>query len=218
MTSDRQAMKEKIPLYVNGRLPEAEIRELEERLAADAELAEKLAEFEEIAALYPDVEKQVPYPDEKLQFARIQQRIGTTEPRRSTAPFRADWRERLTAFLGSFFGSPRLAWSLAAVQMALLLVVLWSPIQSRTFVTLSGGEALQDERRLIQVVFDEDARMKEVRELLSGLDAELVSGPRERGLYRIAVQQGRPLEPLLRSLEESGIVRLAQPVYTAGGE
>ena len=55
MKYDAAALKEMIPLYINGRLSESERAAFEAALASDPALKQELSEFGEIAALYPDI-------------------------------------------------------------------------------------------------------------------------------------------------------------------
>ena len=71
MTYDANTIKEMIPLYLNGRLPEEEKDVFLQGLEEYPDLAAEMADFQEIDAVYQDLENSVPFPDQGALFKRI---------------------------------------------------------------------------------------------------------------------------------------------------
>ncbi len=213
MKYDTETLREMIPLYINGRLSESEETAFEEALANNAALKQELAEFEEIAALYPEVEEAVPFPSDDKVFARIMDNIEAQE--KKTAPADPPMLfAKLADFFRTTFFSPRVAWAVAGVQLVLLITLVGTLPDKQDYQTLSSGQSTNAASQRLNVVFDENALEKEMRGLLEKIDADIIAGPMANGLYVIEVRTAeRSGEDVLKVLLDSKLVRLAEPSY-----
>jgi anti-sigma factor RsiW len=214
MKYDAAALKEMIPLYINGRLSDSEMTAFEKALESDAALKQELSEFEEIAALYPDIEEEIPFPSSDRVFSRIMDNIDAQEKKAAISDAPGMVFEKLADFIRTTFFSPRVAWAVAAVQLVLLVTLVGTMPDEQEFKTLSSGQTTTATSERFNVVFREDAMEKDIRALLKKIDAGIVAGPLANGLYVIEARSSeRPEEGVVNVLLNSKLVRLAEPNY-----
>jgi len=213
MKYDAAALKEMIPLYINGRLSDSERAAFEAALASDPALKQELAEFEEIAALYPDIEEEIPFPSSDRVFSRVMDNIDAQEKKAASPDGPGVLFEKLADLIRMTFFSPRVAWAVAAVQLVLLVTLVGTMPDTQDFETLSSGGATTATVLKINIVFEEDAMEKDIRALLNQLDAGIVAGPKANGLYVIEIAQSPSPDDVLKVLLDSKFVRLAEPKY-----
>jgi len=213
MKYDAAALKEMIPLYINGRLSDSERAAFEAALASDPALKQELAEFEEIAALYPDIEEEIPFPSSDRVFSRVMDNIDAQEKKAASPDGPGVLFEKLADLIRMTFFSPRVAWAVAAVQLVLLVTLVGTMPDTQDFETLSSGGATTATVLKINIVFEEDAMEKDIRALLNQLDAGIVAGPMANGLYVIEIAQSPSPDDVLKVLLDSKFVRLAEPKY-----
>ena len=213
MKYDAAALKEMIPLYINGRLSDSKRAAFEAALASDPALKQELAEFEEIAALYPDIEEEIPFPSSDRVFSRVMDNIDAQEKKAASPDGPGVLFEKLADLIRMTFFSPRVAWALAAVQLVLLVTLVGTMPDTQDFETLSSGGATTATVLKINIVFEEDAMEKDIRALLNQLDAGIVAGPKANGLYVIEIAQSPSPDDVLKVLLDSKFVRLAEPKY-----
>jgi anti-sigma factor RsiW len=206
-------LREMVPLYLNGRLSADALAAFEDALEQDAALKQEVGEFEEIAALYPDIEESVAFPSDERVFARIMDNIDAEE--KATAPDeRSSLVEKMTEFFRTTFFSPRVAWAVAGVQLVLLVTLVGTLPDKETYQTLSSGQSTAAAAQRLNVVFREEAMEKDIRALLRTIDAGIVAGPLANGLYVIEVRTAdRSAEDAAQLLLNSRLVQLAEPNY-----
>ena len=208
MTSDdATTIRDHIPAYVNGTLPESERSDFEARLARDEALQREVASFSEIHAAYQEEHRQQPAPSEAV-FQRVRQRIAhaEAEPRLPPAP---SWRKRIQSVVGRLWANRQVAWGLALAQAAVILLLLAMPSQQR-LVTLSGSDPSIEKGLRINLVFQASATEQQIRTLLNAHSAVIVYGPTEEGLYIVACPVTDTVEELLNDLRSQPIVLLAE--------
>jgi len=218
MTYDADTIKEMIPLYLNGRLPAAEKEAFLQGLEEYPDLASEMADFQDIDGVYRDLEDTVPFPDQDAMFSRI---MGNIDKEAQAAPERAPVRksvgpglgEKLVEFLRTTFQSPRVAWSVAAVQIVLLAAILVGLPAKNTIETLTSSGTGVAQRQELNVVFDENAAEKAMRDLMVRNGVTIVGGPAENGLYVIAVSGEQNVETVSAALRDSGIVSFVEKRY-----
>lgn len=218
MTYDSDTIEEMIPLYLNGRLPEAEKEAFLQGLREHPELAETFADFREIDAGYSDLEAGVSFPDPDIMFSRIMDNIDQeTAAAPAKAPVRKvvtpGFREKLIDFFQTAFLSPRVAWSVAAVQIVLLAAVLAVMPGKNTFETLTSSGNGIAARQELNVVFDEEAAEKDIRALMVRAGTTIVGGPSASGLYIIAIAGDQDTEAVSAILRNSGVVSFVEQRY-----
>ena len=213
MKYDHDELREMIPLYINGRLSADETAIFEKALENDPVLEQELAEFEEVAALYPDIEETVPFPSSERVFARIMDNIDVEE-KQTPADDQISLIEKMTDFFRTTFFSPRVAWAVAGVQLVLLITLVGTLPDKEVYQTLSSGQSSTAVAQKLNVVFNEDAMEKDIRALLNKIDAGIVAGPLANGLYVIEVRTpDEPGKDVVQVLMGSNLVQLAEPNY-----
>lgn len=201
-------LKAMIPIYLNGSLPESEVKALEEGLRRHPELETELMEFSEIQKSYAGIEDDLPM-DSDAMFSRIRDGIRS-ESRQASETLNDGPAAQLLRFVKRIYHAPALSWSMAGLQFAALLAVFFLVPQQGLFKTYSSPSPTDTDKVRLNVVFIEEAKEIEIRALLQKLDAAIVNGPSAQGLYVLAVDKTADMDALLRELDASPIVRLAQ--------
>ena len=65
----------------------------------------------------------------------------------------------------------------------------------------------------INIVFKEDAMLKDIRQLLNNSEAVIINGPTENGLYILQVRKGHDIATRLNAIESSQIVKFVGKRY-----
>jgi anti-sigma factor RsiW len=211
MIYDTDKLKEMIPAYLNGQLSEEEQKAFERSMRDHPELAAEVAEYEAIQASYHDLEAETPFPRQDILFGRIMDKIdreetATVRTRPTARQTQFGWREKLADFFYTTFRSPKVAWSVAVVQVVLLVVLLAGMPQRGTFRTLTAPGRLPDGRITLNVVFDPDTREKDMRAVLIDNGATMVGGPSADGRYIVAIAGNRSPEAVADAMLQSGVV------------
>ncbi len=193
-------MREKIPLYVNGRLSEEEARDLEEFIQQYPEITEEMDDFAEIREYLKDT-GDIELPDQERLFQRVMQRVHEEE-----FPLH---QERMSLFdkIRDLFSAPLVPWAVAAVQLLLIVFLVTAPYRNNEYRTLTSPVTRTE--IMLNIVFNPDAREVDIRGLLNSIGATIVSGPDENGLYIIKVK-GNTVEDILETLRNSGLIRFAE--------
>lgn len=210
MTYNFDEVRERIPLYLNGRLSKKEKKKFEESLNQYPELKAELREFSEIKGTYKEIEEDISLPSDPL-FQRVLENVRPQ--RHSLAPLKNPFAEKILEVLKWFFHSPRLSWGIVAVQLAIIFLLLVALPRGDGFKTLTSRPPLPGEGIKINVIFDEGAREKEIREVLNGIGATIVHGPSLEGLYVIEVKANQDAGTVLKRLKEGRIVKFAEEAY-----
>ena len=218
MIYDADALKEMIPLYLNGQLNQAEQKAFAQGLQDHPELAAEVAEFEAIQASYHDLEAETPFPQQDILFSKIMDKIDreaapAVQTRASARKDKPDWREKLGDFFYSVFKSPQVAWSVAVVQVVLLVALLVGMPQHSTFQTLTAPGRMLDGQKTLPVVFDDNAREKDIRDVMIKIGATIVDGPSADGRYVVAIAGNQSQEAVADRLRQSGIVAFVGQHY-----
>ena len=207
MTSEIKKIREQLPLYVTGRLTEAEAAEVEAALKAHPELAAELKEFESIANAYQELEKETADPPDTL-FERISDKIRFEQ--RSKETFRQ--KISIRDFLEKVFLSTKIAWGLAATQLIVIVFLLASGPSEKRYVTMTSLTPTIEAQVKIQVAFVETASEGELRALLTGLNASIVAGPTPQGSYTLRLKPGVNGRSEMDVLRKSPLVRFAEKI------
>ena len=211
MKSKPEELRELIPLYLNGRLTERERQEFEDLLAKYPEVNRELMEFSEIRDACQEAGQTTPAPSKTL-FHRILKNIES-DTKRSTLPVRNGSRGDLWVWLRGVLVSPRTSWGIAAVQLAIILLLITSPLVGNKIRTLTSDLTLRNEGKRISVVFHEDSREKDIRAVLNRVGATIVMGPSTEGLYTIRVGEDLNIEQVIGTLERSEFVEFVEKAY-----
>lgn len=205
MTYKPDEIRELIPLYLNKRLSEKERQEFEDVINKYPELKKELKEFLEIRDLYKDLEDEIPQPSDTI-YKRIMDNI---RPETKTSVIK---KKVYLEVLKALFSSPRVSWAVVAVQVIIILFLLIRLPEGDKLKTLTSEYIMQGEGVKINIVFDEDAKEKEIREILNRTGATVIGGPSEEGLYIIQIKD-QDIETKLTVLRNTRIVRFVERSY-----
>ncbi len=202
MSSERyEEMREKIPLYLNGRLSGEEARELERFIQQYPEATDEMNDFVEIRDCLKDT-SEMELPDQEIVFQRVMERVHKEESRYM------DERRPLFERIREFLTTPFLPWAVAVAQLLIIVFLVIPPYMETRYSTLTSPASSTDEVHL-NIVFNPDARESDIRGLLNSIGGTIVSGPDENGLYVIRVDAGR-LDEILKTLRRSKLIRFVQ--------
>lgn len=220
--NDKETFQDMIPQYINDQLDPAQKAAFENQLAMDQHLKEELEEFSLIKSSYAPLKETIPAPSPDV-FSRIMDNVTAQEAKSEVESTSRDsvfdsLLDTLTERFREFFAAPRLAWSVAAVQMAVILFfVMYNPAiekqQPAQFQTLSSSTAQMVSGLQANVIFHETAMEKEIRSLLTEIDAAIISGPSESGLYVLLIKDTETEDRVLKILKSSDLVKFAQKKY-----
>jgi hypothetical protein len=201
MSSDRyEEMREKIPLYLNGRLSEEEARVLEEFIQQHPEITDEMEDFAEIRDYLKDT-SDIELPDQERVFRMIMERVREEES--FSRPERISVFERIR----EFFSAPLVPWAVVAVQLLLIFFLVTAPYRNNEYRTLTSPVSRTE--IMLNIVFNPDAREVDIRGLLNSIGATIVSGPDENGLYIIKVD-GKEIDNILKTLRNSRLIRFVE--------
>lgn len=192
MSSEKE-IRDLLPYYVRGLLSEPEKRRVEEALKKDPALREELEEWRALSGAYDLLAAEEKPPEDLL--LRLKARLRP--PRR-----------RIWIFTRRSFPSFK---TLVIVFQFLLIVFLglkaYYPSSLR-YTTLSTP--VKEKGELINVLFQPQAREKEIRRLLLSVGARIVDGPYPSGLYVIRVNNPGEVPRVLAVFRKSPLVTLAE--------
>jgi anti-sigma factor RsiW len=222
--SEHEEVWQILPWYVNGTLDNRERASVEAHLTTCAVCQAELARCHDLAATVRATADG--WEPSAEHFARVLARLETTTA--AATPQRGWWDtaraqyERYGELLRHL--PPLIRWTLVT-QSACLLVLAsilvwqapWAP--ERFYQTLSSSSDQTGQKRLqIHVVFADDMTEKELRALLTEVQATIVAGPSPFGVYTVAVAlsgDARALADLaLATLRAHPKVRLAEALYS----
>jgi hypothetical protein len=223
MDHHHQENWELLPWYVNGTLAGQELVRVESHLAVCHVCQEEVVRWRHIALATHLADESAPLPA-TAGWARMMARIDAIEANGQQAyhGWSTLWQQlRRVATL--FQQTPRLMRVALAFEGALTLllagVIVWQAQSTpRFYKTLSSPAALSRHVEHIRLVFTEEIREKEMRELLTSVRATIIKGPSQVGAYTVEVPlaENAPatLQTILGTLRAHHHVRLAEPVVT----
>ncbi len=201
-----------LPWYVNGRLDDADRREVDAWLQGSEE-ARNLLAFWQAAA--DDQCRSAAIAAEDVGLDRVLGRINAPSASSASVAKRPRLLTRIAGWLDG-------AWLKPAFATALVVIAVQTTLLSRSEAPMvyRGAAPLESQRAhpgisadaaLVRVVFDPASTEGQLRIVLAGSGAWLVGGPGRSGEYYLAVASDRA-DRLLQQLAASGIVVTANPV------
>jgi len=210
MTSNIEEFKAMIPVYLNGRLSQAETEAFEDALESYPELKQELKEFSVIQQSYDTLEEKISVDSEAI-FSRIRHNIQSeTQKQRRPSLGIGEFLERVRQVMGNLFHSPGVSWSVAAVQFAVIIALVVFIPKENIFKTYTSTSVTGEPRARINVVFNEDALEAQIRGLLQETGTIIVDGPYASGLYVLEITNDGDVDAVISKLIKSEIVRLAE--------
>lgn len=193
------------PLYVQGRLLESEAADFESGLQQYPELKSELDAYASIADVYQDIEKEVAPPSPQL-FDTILEKVEADE--RSQQAYNSknlqtdsgNFSKTITDWFRSIFQAPQIGWGVAAVQCALIVLLLLPGRQQTTYQTLSASDPQVGMKTTLQLVFDEQTTEKEIRQVVQTLGGEITGGPSAEGVYQVGIKKDKDVDSIILTL------------------
>jgi hypothetical protein len=185
---------------------------------------EEVVRWRHIAMATRRADESVPPPATAAGWAQMMARIDTIEANAQQAYHgRSTLWQKFRSVAVLFQQTPRLMRAALAFEGALALllagVIVWQAQSTPKFYkTLSTPAALSQHVGRIRLVFTENIREKELRELLISVRATIIKGPSQVGAYTVEIPlaENAPasLQTMLGMLRAHHHVRLAEPVVT----
>ena len=230
--ADKKITDERIPQYLTGQLTDKEKHRVDQMIEDDPEFEKEFAEFRQIKESLDDLSKDMPSPPADA-FSRIMDNIDAFEAEEAKVseeqvsaeqaePEKTDHSQvqpPLDFFAGliermrSWLSVPQAGWGVAALQMAVILIMVISMTtgpEETTYQTLTGQAVITTEGASMNVVFQDTATEKEIRELLTSVSAKIVDGPGASGLYVLAIDDPKNITAVMGTLEAANIVKFIQ--------
>ena len=207
-------LREMIPEYLNNLLSELERQAFEESLKKYPEVEQEFREFSEIKSAYRLVQDELPGPSDAV-FQRVLDRTKAGQ-KAAAISRKPGFLGLMRDFFGAAFASPRVSWAVAGVQMAVILFLLIVVPKPDVPITLSSGQSSHLSGRMINIVFDSEAKEMDIRTLLHEVDGIIINGPTSNGLYTILIDEDRDVALVLQELKQSGAIRFAEQGYGPG--
>jgi hypothetical protein len=211
MCSDKQHYFDQIPLYINGLLSLDEKSEFEEMTKAHPDLEKELSLFQDMESSF-NADENIEDEHFDTLFSKIEQNISALDSHSIKIP--VENSESLISKLAGLFAIPQLAWGVAAMQMVILLsVVNFNTGEEQTYATLSGStDTSVTQQQKINVVFDDTASNRQIRELLLSANAQITDGPSKIGSFIISTNKENA-QATLTKLQNTSWVSFAEPRY-----
>ncbi|MEM7664015.1 MAG: hypothetical protein AAF292_17375 [Pseudomonadota bacterium] len=168
--------------YVQDRLDADSRAEVEAAVVGNTDLADELAYYQGLANAGELAE---PQADHEFGWVRLSKAIETETDISSTPPLAANDNSQLWRIATFALGL------VALVQAGLLLGTSPASIEDDPiYVPVTQATGFD-----VQVIFENAATSEEIRELLTGIDGEIIAGPSAIGLYdvRFATEEERSI-------------------------
>jgi hypothetical protein len=222
---EHQEVWELLPWYANGTLSARDEARVAQHLPACPLCQRELQRCRHLSVSAKATDDAAWSPSPR-HFAQVLAHIDKAETiRSSSAPNSLPLLHKICAW---FFATPRpMRWAFA-VQTALLLalaggLLLKTAGPAAMYETLSrAGEPVATDSAQLRMIFSEDVSGKELRDLLQGIDAQIVQGPSSMGVYTIQLpfptSAQERMKQVLAGVRAHPKVRLAEPVGAASAQ
>jgi len=196
-----------LPWFVTGRLSKEDSQRIERHLEACAACRAELAEQRELCMHVRRSEPVTLAPHASLQkmLARLDDEesteLGIEMPAEVAVDVTATKQHKPVGYRW-------LAVAAAAqtVAIGLLLALLWQQtsevMTAPRFATLSSSSVIPADGTLLRVVFKPETSADDVKALLLSLDAQVIAGPTEAGVYTLRLPRSLTEEETLRTLAQ----------------
>ncbi|WP_116812994.1 S8 family serine peptidase [Steroidobacter cummioxidans] len=195
---------ELIPWVVNGRATDAEQRAVLTHAESCTECREELQRHRALHSHMRGTDDVITAPNASWQKLLTQidaQPVETPERRGIKRPW-------LIAAI----------W-LQAVAIAALASALFTSVRQPEYRTLSAPTPeVSDLRATVRVVFAPDASVKDINEVLRQVEATIIAGPSEAGVYTLATPDNTDVQRIIVTLRAHPEVLFAEPTHLAAGD
>lgn len=199
--NEHRACLESLPWLVNETLGQRERARIEAHLESCRECQEELAALQRLRAAIRAEDAVVLAPQASLQ--KLMQRIEeSSAPEPIMTPKRASHWPRWAAT----------AASVTALAMTALIAPRLTAPSFETLTSAPGPAASAERAAAIRIVFDDNVRLEEARSLLRSIDAQIVAGPSEAGVYTLALARDERIDAALARLRADPHVVFAEAI------
>lgn len=216
--SDHDEVLLLLPWFANGTLMSDDLEKVKNHLKVCLTCRRELAGFESLSAsLLRQPSLEISY---KPSFERLMVRIQQQEKVNLVAkrPARKNLLTRFGEWFSTWSAPTYLVPALATVTIAAFIPFLMrddglSSDTAQTFHTLAmPGSMANYVGSDIQVVFSDDVSKQEITNLISAIQADILDGPSDRGIYTVRIRADRDLQGSLARLRQNNRVVFAEPV------
>lgn len=181
-----------LPFYVKNKSLFNNCEEIQ-KLLKQEEFKEDLKFWELVNQEYNEIKQRVPNLERDF-FPEIIERINL--------------RKKKSRFIYSIFNlKTRFSFALVVVQFLFIVALVFYIMNLKhEYKTLSANQIGEKTVAVINVVFDENAKEKEIRELLKTIDGRIIDGPSITGLYVVSIKDEKKMDFALQTLKSSNIV------------
>lgn len=207
-----------LPWYHNGTLEDVEAARVNAHLSECPLCRDELAHCAEISETVTD-EREAAWQPGEQNLNRILDRIASEQGQARPAEA-VGWSERFASWIDWTFVPKPARWALVAQSLAIVALLAFFSLprtpESPRFETLTAQASEGLDRPDVQIVFREDTLESDLRNLLQSVDAEIVSGPSKRGVYKLALASSASLATALQVLRADPHVRFADALAGSG--
>lgn len=189
-----EEIKSLIPLYWKKFKEDKNL----ENLLDHEEIRKDLIFWEIVNRGYENIKCQLPEPN-KFIFSKIANKIQ-------------EQKHKKNSFFNLLSLNPRYSFVLLVAQFLLIISLIFYIFNLKyEYKTLSINNIKAESSASINVVFNENAKEIEIRDLLIRIDGKIINGPSTTGLYIISINNSEQRDLILKILRESKIVLFAEP-------
>jgi anti-sigma factor RsiW len=180
-----------LPWFVTGRLSASDAQRLERHLEECSACRAELAEQRELCMHIRRDEALLLAPQSSLQkmMARIDAGIPNSGPEETTSEAIQMPRNRKSVAVRWL----AIAAAVQTIALAALLTTVWQrttdEMTAPRFATLSAPDAAKAEGTMFRVVFKPDTQAKRMQTLLQSVNAQVIAGPTEAGVYTLKLER-----------------------------
>lgn len=187
-----------LPLYSKRLITCEKKEEIEKILCNEPKLQKELNFWDSIKRGYEKIQSDLPEPSDNI-YPKISRKIKE--------------RKKIRYNIWNLFSlNPKFSFGFIMFQFLVIIGLLFYIFNLQyEYQTLSTTEIRAETAYAINVVFKEDVKEKEIRELLKKLDGRIIDGPYKTGLYVIGIKDRDQKDRVLDILRKSGIVLVAEP-------
>ncbi|MDF2954135.1 MAG: hypothetical protein OD816_001380 [Thermodesulfobacterium sp.] len=197
-----EELKSLLPLYLNKSLENSKKEDIERAIKENMEIQKEIAEWEKIKEAYELIAAEIPKPSERV-YSQIVRNIKNN-------------KEKTGIFLHllQLLRTPGFSFAIIVFQFFVILFLLFHIwLSKEEYHTLSTPLFINKNNIVkVKVIFKEEAKEKEIRNLLLSTDAKIIYGPSPSGLYVISINKNK-VSKTLKIFKNSHIVDFVEKAY-----
>src|SRR4030095_12784189 len=215
--NQHQKVWEILPWYVNGTLEGHEQEFVARHILRCQSCADEVTRCQSIATAVRSA-KEAAWTPSPEHLARLMERVDRASASAAPEHWQIRVREWIEKIRLHFQETPSLfRWALAAQTAAIVLLtaaIVWQASVAPYRTLSDAGSGPEPGRVHLQVVFADDITEREIRTLLSSIEATIVAGPTPMAVYTVALAGDDREEPA-RTRETLTVLRANPKVRLA---